>query len=179
MTMPYRFGSGTDQQCANLLGESNQHRIPRSGRQPNLSDWEQTRGSKSMHVRAGVWLSTGLVMTVLSAACVPSKSSDAGPRTAQATEVPSWEGTGDRTIGFVSESGVFRVNWKTRNERPAGSGMFRLTVRSAISGRPIRIIADQRGEGIGRVDFVDDPRLYEFIVESANVEWWFDAEEVR
>jgi|KBSSwiStaDraftv2_1062776.scaffolds.fasta_scaffold48762_3 hypothetical protein len=132
-----------------------------------------------MHLRAGVWLKIGLITTVLSAACLPSKSSDAGRQTARAKHVGSWEGTGDRTIGFVSESGVFRVNWKTRNERPAGSGTFRLTVRSAISGRPIRIIADQRGEGSGTVDFVDDPRLYEFIVESANVGWWFGAEELR
>ena len=131
-----------------------------------------------MHVRARIWLTTSLLITMLSAACLPSKSSDAGQQTAQARHVESWEGTGDRTIGFVSESGVFRVSWKTRNERPAGSGTFRLTVRSAISGRPIRIITDERGEGSGRVDFVDDPRLYEFIVESANVGWWFEAEEL-
>jgi hypothetical protein len=127
----------------------------------------------------GVWLSTSLVITVLSAACLSREPSGAGQRTTQAKQVGSWEGTGDRTIGFVSESGVFRVNWKTRSERPVGSGTFRLTVRSAISGRPIRIVADQRGEGSGTVDFVDDPRLYEFIVESANVGWWFDAEELR
>jgi hypothetical protein len=130
-----------------------------------------------MHVRVGVWLSTIVMITALSAACLPPQSSGARQRISQAKQVGSWEGTGDRTIGFVSESGVFRVNWKTRNERPAGSGTFRLTVRSAISGRPIRIIAEQRGEGSGSVDFVDDPRLYEFIVESANVGWWFDAEE--
>jgi type II secretory pathway component PulK len=132
-----------------------------------------------MHVRAGVWLSTGLVIAVLSAACLPSESPGVRQRIAQAKQAGSWEGTGDRTIGFVSESGAFRVNWKTRNERPVGSGTFRLTVRSAISGRPIRIIADHRGEGSGSVDFVDDPRLYEFIVESANVGWWFNAEELQ
>jgi hypothetical protein len=131
------------------------------------------------HVRAGVWMGASLAITLLSAACLRQESSGAERRLTQAKQVESWEGTGDRTIGFVSESGVFRVNWKTRNERPAGSGTFRLTVRSAISGRPIRIIADQRGEGGGSVDFVDDPRLYEFIVESSNVGWWFNAEELR
>ena len=39
----------------------------------------------------------------------------------------TWQGNGNRTIGFVSESGRFGVTWETRNERPAGSGTFRLT----------------------------------------------------
>jgi hypothetical protein len=132
-----------------------------------------------MHGRAGVWLTTGVLVAVFSPACAPPKSLIAEQRTTQAKPPQSWQGTGDRTIGFVSESGVFRVNWKTRSERAPDSGTFRLTVRSAISGRPIRIIADQRGEGSGTVDFVDDPRLYEFIVESAGLRWWFDAEELR
>ena len=95
----------------------------------------------------------------------------------QATQAGSWEGTGNKTIGFVSESGVFRLNWKTRNEHPAGAGTFRLTVRSAVSGRPIRVVADQKGEGSGTADFVDDPRMYDFMVDSSNVEWAFTAEE--
>jgi len=177
--MPYHLRSDTDQQCPNLLGESDYQRIRRSVRPPNVSDWEQTRGSKSMHVRAVVWLGTGVALAVLSSVCLPSESSAPRERIAQAKQAESWEGTGYRTIGFFSESGVFRVNWKTRNEWPAGSGTFRLTVRSAISGRPIRIIADQRGEGSGSVDFVDDPRLYEFIVESSNIGWWFNSEELR
>jgi hypothetical protein len=52
-----------------------------------------------------------------------------------------------------------------------------LTVRIAISGRPIRVVADLEGSGHGSVDFVDDPRMYGFIVDSAGVEWAFDAEE--
>lgn len=89
----------------------------------------------------------------------------------------TWQGTGNRTIGFVSESGRFDVTWETRNERPAGTGTFRLTVHSAVSGRPIQVLADQRGEGRGRASVADDPRPYNFMVESANIEWSFSVEE--
>jgi hypothetical protein len=50
-------------------------------------------------------------------------------------------------------------------------------VHSAVSGRPIQVLADHRGEGGGRASFVDDPRPYNFMVESANVEWSFSVEE--
>ena len=90
----------------------------------------------------------------------------------------SWQGKGNRTIGFVSDSGRFRIVWETRNEDSPGSGTFRLTVHSAVSGRPIQVIADQNGEGSGAVDFADDPRPYNFMVDSTNIEWSFTVEEV-
>ena len=88
-----------------------------------------------------------------------------------------WEGTGDRTIGFVSDSGRFDVTWESRNESLAGAGTFRLTVHSAVSGRPLQVLVDQRGAGRGRASFSDDPRPYNFMVESANIEWSFSVEE--
>ena len=89
----------------------------------------------------------------------------------QASQAGSWNGTGNKTIGFVSESGVFRIKWNTRDIGGGKGGAFRLTVRSAISGRPIRVVADEHGTSSGSFDFVDDPRMYEFIVDSAGVEW--------
>jgi hypothetical protein len=82
------------------------------------------------------------------------------------------------TIGFVSESGRFRVQWETRNEHSPSSGSFRLTVHSAVSGRPIQVIADHRGAGSGSARVDDDPRPYNFMIESANVDWSFSVEEV-
>lgn len=83
------------------------------------------------------------------------------------------------TLGDVmSDSGRFRITWTTRNEDPPGSGTFRLTVRSAVSGRPLEVVADHRGEGGGTVDFEDGPRIYDFIVDSTNVDWSFVVEEV-
>jgi hypothetical protein len=145
-----------------------------------------------------------LPVLVLSVAC--RSSSDRPPRelVTVARLAGSWEGNGNKTIGFVSETGCFRVNWKTRHQHPAGpgpqsglhgrppragserpipvgvveSGTFRLTVRSAISGRPIQVIADHQGAGSGTVDFKDDPRMYDFLVDSTNVDWAFTVEEL-
>ena len=89
----------------------------------------------------------------------------------------TWEGHGNRTIGFTSETGVFRVSWKSFDPATPGAGAFRLTVRSAISGRELRTIADQKGEGAGSVNFTDDPRLYELLVDSSDVRWSISIDE--
>lgn len=92
--------------------------------------------------------------------------------------VGSWQGRGTKTVGDVpSETGRFRIHWQTANESPAGAGTFRLTLRSAISGRTIGIVADTRGTSSGTADFDDGPRTYDFLVESANVDWSFRVEE--
>jgi hypothetical protein len=116
------------------------------------------------------------VVLLVAAACRPAEPPPPA-QISQVKEAGTWQGVGNRTIGFVSETGVFRINWSTRSVAPADAGTFRLTVRSAISGRPIRVVADQAGNGTGTVDFVDDPRMYEFIVDSAGIQWSFNAEE--
>jgi hypothetical protein len=90
----------------------------------------------------------------------------------------SWQGRGNSTIGFVSDSGRFRITWETRNEQPPRTGTFRLSVNSAVSGRPIQLIADHHGEGQGAASVDDDPRQYNFMVDSANVDWSVSVEEV-
>lgn len=47
-----------------------------------------------------------------------------------------------------------------------------------MSGRPIQVVADHRGEGSGSTDFEDDPRIYDVTVDSANVNWVFTVEEL-
>ncbi len=74
------------------------------------------------------------------------------PIVAVTRTVGSWEGHGTRTVGDVpSETGRIRIHWQTTNESPAGAGTFKLTLRSAISGRTIGIVADvtgtKRGDG--------------------------------
>ena len=117
-------------------------------------------------------------LTLSVVACRPSRDAGA-PRLATVTrQAGAWQGTGDSTIGFVSDSGRFRIDWQTRNETPAGAGTFRLTVHSAVSGRPIEVIADHRGNGQGSAEFADAPRVYNFMVESTHVEWSFIVHEV-
>ena len=92
--------------------------------------------------------------------------------------VGSWKGRGTATVGDIpSETGRFRIVWETSNESPPGSGRFKLTLRSAISGRTLGIVADHTGVGSGTTEFDEGPRTYDFLVESANVDWSFRVEE--
>jgi hypothetical protein len=92
--------------------------------------------------------------------------------------VGAWQGRGTMTVGDVqAETGRFRIYWETANAAADGSGTFKLTMRSAISGRTLQIVADHRGAGSGTVDFDEGPRTYDFLVESAGVDWQFRVEE--
>ena len=118
----------------------------------------------------------GLIL-ILASAC---SSPPAEPKQVVAVTrvVGSWSGHGTRTVGDVpSETGRFRIFWQTSNESPSGAGRFKLTLRSAISGRTIGIVADSKGTGSGTADFDEGPRTYDFLVESANLDWTFRVEE--
>lgn len=124
-----------------------------------------------------MWCPALAGLTVFLAACSPTRS-EPQPIVAVTRTVGSWQGRGTRTVGDVtSETGRFRIHWQTTNESPAGAGTFTLTLRSAISGRTIGIVADVTGTGAGAADFDEGPRTYDFLVESTNVDWTFRVEE--
>ena len=104
----------------------------------------------------------------------PARAPDAQP---ESRELGSWSGTGNTTLGFVSESGSFRITWKAQNQNNASPGAFQLTLRSGISGRPMKVIADHQGAGGGSVEFGDDPRMYEFLVEARGIDWSIAVQE--
>ena len=107
-----------------------------------------------------------------------SPPSEPQPIVAVTKVVGSWSGRGTRTVGDVpSETGRFRILWQTSNESSPGAGTFKLTLRSAISGRTIGIVTDTTGVGSGTAHFDEGPRTYDFLVESANVDWTFRVEE--
>ena len=93
-------------------------------------------------------------------------------------QVGSWSGRGTTTVGDVnSETGRLRIIWQTTNETPGAAGRFKLTLRSGVSGRTIAVVADHNGVGAGTVETDEGPRTYDFLVESANVDWSFRVEE--
>lgn len=116
---------------------------------------------------------------MLLAACGCSeKPSKPEPIVAVTRQVGSWSGRGTTTVGDVnSESGRLRITWQTTNESVQGAGTFKLTLRSGVSGRTIAVVADHQGEGSGTVETDEGPRTYDFLVESANVDWSFRVEE--
>jgi hypothetical protein len=92
--------------------------------------------------------------------------------------VGSWSGHGNRqTESFTSDTGALRVKWETAAPAGAPAGVFRLTAHSAISGRVLQEVVDERGAGSG-VDYVSqDPHVFYMSVESADLDWKFSVEE--
>lgn len=116
-------------------------------------------------------------VVMCAAGCKPAEPQP-GPLVAVTRQVGSWSGRGTTTVGDVnSETGRLRITWQTTNEYPAGAGRFKLILRSGVSGRIIGIAADHTGAGSGTSEFDEGPRTYDFLVESANVDWRFSVEE--
>jgi len=93
-------------------------------------------------------------------------------------EVGAWQGRDNATVGDIpSETGRFRIHWETTNESPAGAGTFKLIMRSAISGRTLQLVVDHKGVGAGIADYDEGPRTYDFLVESAHLDWKFRVDE--
>ena len=69
-----------------------------------------------------------------------------------------------------------RIHWATKNASdPAAS--FTLTMHSAISGRPLQVMVEQKGNGDGTAYLSEDPRVFFAVVDAANLEWTFTIEE--
>jgi len=116
-----------------------------------------------------------LALSLASCSPAPSTPQDIVAVTRQ---VGAWQGRGTQTVGDIpSETGRFHIVWETSNESPAGTGTFKLTMRSAISGRPLQLVVDHKGVGTGTADYDEGPRTYDFLVESANLDWKFRVDE--
>lgn len=92
--------------------------------------------------------------------------------------IGSWSGRGNmQTESFTSDTGSLRVRWHTSHEVRPGDGTFRLTLHSAISGRPLVEAVDHRGVGADTSYVSEDPRVFYVVVDSARVEWSFTIDE--
>jgi hypothetical protein len=90
----------------------------------------------------------------------------------------SWSGRGSmQTDPFISDTGSLRLRWATTNEAAPGTGRFRVTVHSDVSGRPLILAVDSRGVGADTTYVIEDPRSFFLAVESANVDWTVAADE--
>jgi hypothetical protein len=90
----------------------------------------------------------------------------------------SWSGRGSmQTEPFISDTGSLRLRWETMNEAVPGTGIFRVTVHSDVSGRALVLAVDARGVGRDTTYVSEDPRSFFLAVESANLDWTVAAEE--
>jgi hypothetical protein len=90
----------------------------------------------------------------------------------------SWSGRGSmQTEPFISDTGSLRRRWETSNEAAPGTGTFRVTVHSDVSGRSLVLAVDARGVAHDTTYVTEDPRPFFLAVESANVDWTVVAEE--
>ena len=115
--------------------------------------------------------------TLFTAACESPREADP-EQVVIWNRLGEWSGRGNRqTESFASDTGSLRVQWRTGNERPTGAGIFRLTIHSAISGRPLLVAVEHQGNGRDTAYISEDPRVFHAVVESANLDWSFTVEE--
>ena len=92
--------------------------------------------------------------------------------------IGSWSGRGNtQTESFTSDTGSLRVRWRADHEARPGDGTLRLTLHSAISGRPLAQLVDHRGAGADTAYVGEDPRVFYVVVDSAGLEWSFTIDE--
>ena len=92
--------------------------------------------------------------------------------------IGSWSGHGSmQTEPFISDTGALRLRWATTNEAAPGTGIFRVTVHSDVSGRSLVLAVDTRGVGGDTTYVNEDPRPFFLAVESASLDWTVAAEE--
>ncbi|MGE0158600.1 MAG: hypothetical protein AB7T31_04255 [Gemmatimonadales bacterium] len=89
-------------------------------------------------------------------------------------ELGRWEGTGDRqTESFDVASGTLELVWEASRIPTAhdGAGRLRVSLYSAISGRPLQTIVDTVGVGAGSAYVADEPRVSYLVIESESLAW--------
>ena len=107
-----------------------------------------------------------------------ASSSDAPAPSTLWHPLGSWAGQGDRqTESFDVATGSLRLVWEARPTGAADSGRLRVSLHSAISGRPLETVVDSRGAGVDSVRFAAGPRVAYLLVEAEGVEWRLALEE--
>lgn len=91
----------------------------------------------------------------------------------------TWSGRGSRqTESFDVITGALRLRWQTGgNSEAAGPGHFRVSLYSAISGRPLQVIVGRQGPGDGVAYVEDEPRVSYLVIESDQIQWSAALEE--
>ena len=105
----------------------------------------------------------------------PSARADqAAPGSTAWRTLGTWTGTGSRqTESFDVVTGALRLRWEARADgtAAAGSVRFRVWLYSAISGRPLQLVAEADRPGAGTAHVADDPRVSYLLIEAEGMTW--------
>jgi len=82
-----------------------------------------------------------------------------------------------QTESFNIEATQWRIRWETKGDTNPSTGTLLLMVNSAVSGRPIALGVEHRGNGKGIAYVTEDPRLYYLVITSENLDWSFSVDE--
>jgi hypothetical protein len=123
-----------------------------------------------------------VLLCVLASAC---SSPEAKPTQEKPNQNIQWRTLGsfagrgnEQTQSFTSDTGVMRILWEAKSSGPASSsGTLRVTIHSAISGRPLLMALDQKGPGKGTAFVGEDPRVFFAVVDSRDLDWSFTVQE--
>jgi hypothetical protein len=129
--------------------------------------------------RPGVVVFSAALATVL----LSASACDAPP--ARAAQAPvagattwrtlgQWAGSGSRqTESFDVVSGALRLQWSVTSDATAtaADAPFRVWLYSAISGRPLQLVAESDGPGAGTAHVADDPRVSYLLIEAEGGSW--------
>jgi len=123
------------------------------------------------------------LVVIVAAAVLAAACRDRSP--APMRNVVVWRSLGSwssraslQTESFICDTGMLRVRWEARS---AGSsddpGTLKVTLHSAVSGRPLVVAVDNRGPGQDTAYISEDPRDFFLVVEAAHLEWSVVVEE--
>lgn len=117
-----------------------------------------------------------LVLVALPLIACESPQEEPAPPVAAATTLwhalGTWSGSGNsQTESFDVTTGSLRLMWEALPEGAPGTNHFRVSLHSAISGRPLQTIVDAREAGADTVDLAANPRVAYLLIESERIRW--------
>jgi hypothetical protein len=123
------------------------------------------------------WIFALLGVALLSASCREDRTRERTP-TVVWRKLGTWSGHSSmQTDPFISDTGSLRLRWETSREAAPGTGTFRVTLHSDVSGRSLLVAVDVRGVGRDTTYVTEDPRPFFLAIESANLDWTIEADE--
>lgn len=89
----------------------------------------------------------------------------------------TWRGQASLQTESFGDSGAYRIHWTAKNVKPDVPGRLKITLHSAISGRPLVEVIEHQGDGEDTEEVTEDPREFFLVVEAEGTSWTIDLEE--